>query len=108
SADLVPFGFLNGDPLAFLGTYAAALTALLTQGELVRDGLIKDMTIDRALKGFQHLSYLMSRCFCCCSRTGQILPPPHCSIISTSHPTLRPRLSIRPMTRFSCPPAWGI
>jgi len=58
SADLVPFGFLNGDPLAFLGTYAAALTALLTQGELVRDGLIKDMTIDRALRGFQHLSYL--------------------------------------------------
>src|SRR3954471_6055919 len=32
SADLVPFGFLNGDPLRFVAIYVAALTALLAQG----------------------------------------------------------------------------
>jgi monoamine oxidase len=33
------------------------LTALLAQGELVRDGVIRDMSIERALRGYQYLPY---------------------------------------------------
>jgi monoamine oxidase len=57
SSSVIPFGFLNGDEAAFFATYGAVLTALLSQGELIRDGAIADMTILQAVTGFESLPY---------------------------------------------------
>lgn len=57
SSNDVPFGFLNGNEANFLTSYALALSALLAQGELIRDGVIRDQSIGRSLAGYRSLPY---------------------------------------------------
>lgn len=57
TANAVPQGFLNGDAFAFAATYGTVLTALLAQGELVRDGVIPDLSVKSALSGLEQFPF---------------------------------------------------
>jgi monoamine oxidase len=55
--DSVPIGFVGGSEIIFFETYGIILATLFSKGELIANGVIKDMTLKQATEGLHALPY---------------------------------------------------